>query len=598
MCAIAGLYVQDRFQKRQAKKEVYAMLRVMTHRGPDEIGLKTIGKTVIANQRLAIVDKKTGRQPISNESGKLWITFNGEIYNFQSIKQELLSRGHVFKTSSDTEVILHGYEEYGVEILQKLNGMFGFCISDGKNIILARDRLGEKPLYYTVDEKTLKFASEIKALLGPKEKFSLNGAYLAIETSVNYKPLFTKIKELPPAHYLTYDGSRVNIFCYWNETKHINPLETYKEKDLIEQLRTLIIDAVRIRIPNDQEYGVFVSGGLDSAIVASIARPQYLFSSIIKGEKYNEEKFVQILSKSIKSRLIEVRPQVSNFLNDIAKIVWHLDEPTTTLAAFPLYELSKSASKYVRVILNGNGGDELFGGYIRYLILYLESIIKQCQQLDGYEPLATHFWGKPYIESLPFRYYQLVHRSKYDSNEVLEIINKNFELFPDQPISAAGHADLKLSFPPLLRTEDRMTMAWGIEARSPFLDHRIIEFVFSLPDRMKIRSKQNKEFVMKYILRKATQSLLPKEIYLREDKIGFPSPVANWLNKDLDPLMRNVISEFRSVKEFLPLQNSLDPSSFGEYNRSKWQILQLTLWYLLFIRNISPSVIRQKYLIG
>lgn len=598
MCAIAGIYVQDNLQKHQAKKEVYAMLRLMAHRGPDEIGLETINKTIIANQRLAIVDKKTGQQPISNESGKIWITFNGEIYNFRSIKQDLLSKGHIFKTSSDTEVILHGYEEYGVKILQKLNGMFALCISDGKNILLARDRLGEKPLYYRVDEKTFKFASEIKALLESKEKFSLNEAYLAIETSVNHKPLFTKIKELPPAHYLVYDGSKINIFCYWNAAKHLKPLEIYKEKDLIEQLRELIVDAVKIRIPSDREFGVFVSGGFDSAIIASIAKPQYLFSSIIKGEKYNEEKFVEILSKSVKSRLIKIRPRISDFLDDIAKIVWHLDEPTTTLAAFPLYELSKSASKYVTIILNGNGGDELFCGYIRYLIIYLESIIKQCYQLSGYEPLAAHFWGKPYNESLPSRYYQLIHRSKYDSNEVLEIINKSFELFSDQPVTAAGHADLHLSFPPLLRTEDRMTMAWGIEARSPFLDHRIIEFIFSLPDRMKIKNNQDKNFVMKYILRRAVQSLLPKEIYLREDKIGFPSPVANWLNKELDPLMRNIISEFRSVKEFLFLQNSLDPSSFGEYNRSKWQILQLTLWHLLFIRNISPPVIRQKYLTG
>lgn len=597
MCAIAGIYVQDNLQKYQAKKEVYAMLRLMAHRGPDEIGLKTINKAIIANQRLAIVDKKTGQQPISNESGKLWITFNGEIYNFRSIKQELLSKKHIFKTSSDTEVILHGYEEYGVKILQKLNGMFAFCISDGKNILLARDRLGEKPLYYRVDKKTFKFASEVKALLEPKEKFFLNESYLAIETSVNYKPLFTQIKEVPPAHYLVYDGSKINIFCYWNAAKHLKPLEIYKEKDLIEQLRTLILDAVKIRVPNDQEFGVFVSGGLDSAVIASIAKSQYLFSSIFQGKKYNEEKFVRILSKSVKSRLIKVHPQASDFLNDIAKIVWHLDEPTTTLAAFPLYELSKSASKYVRVILNGNGGDELFGGYIRYLVLYLESIIKQCQQLDGYEPLATHFWGKHYIESLPSRYYQLIHRSKYDSNEVLEIINKSFRLFPNQTITATGHADLHLSFPPLLRTEDRMTTAWGIEARSPFLDHRIIEFVFSLPDRMKIRDKQNKRFVMKYILRKATRSFLPKEIFLRDDKIGFPSPVAKWLDQDMDPIMRNVISEFRSIKEFLSLQNSLDPSSFGEFNRSKWQILQLTIWHLLFIRHISPSVVRQKYLI-
>jgi asparagine synthase (glutamine-hydrolysing) len=596
MCAIAGIYVQDNSLQDKIEREVNSMLNIMRHRGPDEIGIKTINKTIIANGRLVIVDKKSGQQPISNESGKLWITFNGEIYNFRSIKKSLLSKGHIFKTSSDTEVILHGYEEYGVGILQKLNGMFAFCISDGKNIFLARDRLGEKPLYYRIEGKTFKFASEIKALLLPKEKFSLNEAYLAIETSVNYKPLFTQIKELPAAHYLIYDGDKINLSCYWRISKKLKSFDKYKEKDLIEHLRTLIIKVVKARVPEDQEFGVFASGGLDSAIIASIAKPQYLFTSITQEKKHNEEQFAEILSKSIKSRLIKVYPRINDFLNDITKIVWHLNEPTTTLAAFPLYELSKHASKYVRVILNGNGGDELFGGYTRYLALYLESIIKQCQQLYGYEPLATHFWGKNYAEALPIRYYQLIHRSKYDSNEVSEIINKSFKLFPNQPINAAGYADLQLSFPPLLRTEDRMTMAWGIEARSPFLDHELVEFVFSLPDQMKISKRKKEQFVMKNILREATKSFLPKEIFYRNDKIGFPSPVANWLNKELDSIMRNIISEFRSIKEFLPVQNSLNPLALGEYNRSKWQILQLTIWHMLFIQNLSHRKIHDRYL--
>lgn len=596
MCAIAGIYVRDNISQNKAKREVDSMLETMRHRGPDEVGIKTINKTIIANRRLTIIDKRTGQQPISNESGKLWITFNGEIYNFLSIKKLLLSKGHVFKTSTDTEVLLHGYEEFGVKILQRLNGMFAFCISDGENIFLARDRLGEKPLYFRIERKLFKFASEIKALLTPREEFSLNEAYLTIETSVNYKSLFTQIKELPAAHYLNYDGSTVNLSCYWHLPSKLKSSDGHKEKELIEHLKALIIRAVKERIPDGQEFGVFASGGLDSAIVASIAKPQYLFTSISQEKKQNEEQFVEILSRSIKSRLIKVRPGINDFLNDIPKIVWHLDEPTTTLAAFPLYELSKCASKYVRVILNGNGGDELFGGYTRYLVLYLESIIKQCQQLNGYEPLATHFWGKNYTESLATRYYQLIRRSKYDSNEVLEIINKSFKLFPNKPISAAGYADLQLSFPPLLRTEDRITTAWGIEARSPFLDHRLVEFVFSLPDRMKINNKRNKQFVMKDILREATKSFLPKEILYRNDKIGFPSPTGNWLNRELDPLMRNIVSEFRSVKEFLPVQNSLDHLALGEYNRSKWQILQLTIWHLLFIQKLSFHKIHDRYL--
>lgn len=210
--------------------------------------------------------------------------------------------------------------------------------------------------------------------------------------------------------------------------------------------------------------------------------------------------------------------------------------------------------------------------------------------------LQRIFGGENYTESLATRYYQLIRRSKYDSNEVLEVINKSFKLFPNKPISAAGYADLQLSFPPLLRTEDRMTMAWGIEARSPFLDHRLVEFVFSLPDRMKISNKVNKHFIMKNMLREATKSLLPKEIFHRNDKIGFPSPVANWLNQELDSVMRNFVSEFRSVKEFLPVQNSLDPLALGEYNRSKWQILQLTIWHQLFIQKLSHREIYDRYL--
>jgi len=412
------------------------------------------------------------------------------------------------------------------------------------------------------------------------------------ETTLGEKTFFKEIKQVPPASYLIYDGFNLEIQKYWN----INPQEKKycKEKGYIEELRFLVEDSIEIRKPPNLNFGVSVSGGLDSAIISCLSKPDYLFSSITKRQGYNEERYVDVLSKFLKINVIKTYPTVNEFKKMLPSMLWHLDEPVTTLAAFPAYVLSQKASKYVKVMLNGQGADELFGGYVRHLLIYLEHMARSIPQLNRYEPLSNHFWKENYNKTLPERYLDLLARHTItDRKEVLAILNSFFSVFENRPVSSAGYTDLNISFPSLLRTEDRVSMAWGIETRSPFLDYRIVDFAFSLPDNFKIRWGEDQTLNLKYLLRETFKDKLPTQILKRIDKVGYPSPVALWLNNELDQTMRNVLPYFRSIEEFLFIANNLNIGSVGEFDRSKWQILQLTIWYLIFVKKYSLNEVRK-----
>lgn len=593
MCGIAGIYLRNNNSSNTSlEKDVSNMLDKISYRGPDDIGIKSVNnKICIGNCRLSIVDIKNGHQPMSNEDNNIWITYNGEIYNHIELKK--LTNKHNYKTHTDTEVILHLFEDQELNFLPLLNGMFAFCLIDGKKLILVRDRLGIKPLYYRLEKEGLYFSSGMKSLLRNNEIINLNPFYQTYETTIGEDTLFKNIKQLPSASYLIFDGNEISIKKYWDLKDVIMKYSNHSKCYYIEKLRFLLKDAVQIRKPVNMVFGVTVSGGLDSTIIACLSKPNYLFSSILKKKGYDEEGYVDIVSKFLRTKTIKVFPNLSDFKRYLPDLIWYLEEPTTTLAAFPIFLLSKTIKKYAKVILNGQGADELFGGYIRHLMIYLESIKRDTLQFKGYDPLLNYFWGQNYNKTIPERYHKLIQRNP-NNNDGIKMINNYFLTTQNKPISGAGLTDLNISFPPLLKTDDRLSMAFGVESRSPFLDHRIIEFAFSLPDELKIHHSRDNKFILKYILREAIKDIIPQAIINRIDKIGFPSPVALWLNNDVNSIMPNFLPYFRSIKEFLFLANGLDTKSFGEFNRSKWQIVQLTIWHMLFIKKYSINQIRQK----
>jgi asparagine synthase (glutamine-hydrolysing) len=585
MCGIAGTYLSKSSKSNQAYLTVDKMLDSLSHRGPDSKGIKLIQENIcIGNTRLSIVDVENGDQPQS-DGKNLHIVFNGEIYNFQELKKQYLL-DYKFSTDTDTEVILQGYKKFGLNIFSQLNGMLAVCIIDSDKLILARDRLGVKPLYYRIDRQGLSFASEMKVLSNKNDKYKIPDYYTFFETTINNDTLNENIVELPPGSILTFDGTSIQIQKYWNLTKKIDFMTNKNEKEYIEELRYLILDSIKIRKP-EMSFGVSISGGLDSAIVAVISKPDYLFTSVTKGQQNNEEEFADILSEYLNTPLIKTYPDKDDFIKTLPNLINSLDYPTTTLAAYPMYQLFREMKKHVKVVLTGQGADELFGGYMRYVLFYIDYLKKFTPELHNYAPLELHYWGDQFKTSLDSRYLKLLSRS----NETIKTdgdIKTILDKAGRRPITAACIADIIISFPPLLRTDDRMSMAWSIESRSPFLDYRLVEFALSLPDKYKIRISNTDEkqgtFITKYLLKKAIGDLLPSSILNRLDKVGYQSPVSTWLKDDFKNLTNNLKQSNDTIPSGLFLHNE---ESRGNYSRSDWQLLQLYIWKWIFIERSS-----------
>lgn len=593
MCGIVGIYANKHAYNGSLKEQVESMVQNLRHRGPDDYGIKLINERIcIGNTRLSIVDIDDGHQPLGLGK-KLSITYNGEIYNYRELKNKYFSQSKFF-TDSDTEVILHVYKKFGLETPSYLNGMFAFCIVDDKKIILARDRIGEKPLYYKVDKNKLVFASEIKVLVDKKEKWSVPEDYFIFETLLDNKTLFNNIYELPPGSYLIYDGTTIKIKKYWVLENKLLYFQNKSEKECVEELRYLVHDAVNIRKTN-LPFGVSASGGIDSAIVACIAKPDYLFSSITKNKENSEEKYCDYLGRYLKIPVIKTYPSQSKFISTLPELLRCLDMPVTTLASFPMYLLAKRAGKYVKVLMTGQGADELFGGYARHVLIYVEYLKRCAPELANYQNLASHFWRADHHKNLAQRYLELMARDQtFDLKNIM--IKYHHACAGQRPVTYAGFVDLMISFPPLLRADDRISMACSIESRSPFLDHRIIEFSMALPDKLKIKISNNKNdnfFVTKYILRKALRGVVPDLILDRTDKIGYPSPVALWLQNKYSKLLTNLNSNTILPHRIKLLFLNAGDKTRGHYDRSRWQFLQFSIWHMIFIEKKSIADIKK-----
>lgn len=565
MCGIAGIWGEA--------GDIRRMTRLLTHRGPDEEGFHESGPVRLGSRRLIVIDPRGGRQPMRSADGALALVFNGLVFNYRELRRDLEALGHTFRSAADTEVVLHAYEEWGEGCLERFNGMFALAVHDGRRLWLARDRMGEKPLYYHVEGRRLRFASEIKSLLpevGADPEF--DEAAIVFETPLGGRTFYRGIRSLEPGHALSWDGERLEVRRYWSLPAG-GEAERRTEDDYVEELRWLIEDAVRIRLRSDVPLGAFLSGGLDSSLITCLARPDTVFSCRFPhGEAYDESRYAALVARRAGARHLVVEPGPRTFREYFPRVLHHLDQPAATASSIAEFSLAALASREVKVVLGGQGADELFGGYVRYLLMLEEQRLGTCPELRSYHALARWFWSEGLFDDPWRRYFHLIRRAEPAGGEAEEAVRRHFS--GRRPlVDAMGACDIAISLPPLIRMNDRAASAFGLENRTPFLDHRIVEFAFRLPPELKVR-----EMTSKYILRRAARGIVPDEVIDRRDKLGLVVPVARWFDGELRPWVEGLDRAFRRREQAAPLLRRRPPEGRGEFDRSRYHRVSTELW--------------------
>ena len=527
MCGICGFY------GRKDRPLLEAMAGVLAHRGPDDSGFYEDELMSLGHRRLSIIDlSPQGRQPMANEDNTIWLAFNGEIYNFRDLRAELEKKGHSFRSHTDSEVILHSYEEYGLECVDNLRGMFAFALWDTKKrrLVICRDRIGKKPLYYWQNGERLLFASEIKSLLCCREiprEVNRDGFYsfLAFQYVPGVETAVKNIFRVPPGNILIAENGTVKLREYWSIRKIVNSGEDNSPDQAVERMGHLLEESVRLRLVSDVPLGVLLSGGLDSSsITALISRGGVksirTFSAGF-GEESDELKYARIVSREFNTEHREFIVRPDNLALTLKKIVWHMDEPIADGGAFATYMIAEVIKQYVKVILVGEGADELFAGYSWHRLAGPGfAFVPQALKSRAYFYLNTFYRGK---KNHPDIYHGFEERFN------LKGVRRDF-------LSRMMFFELENLLPNcLLMKVDKMTMAHSLEARAPFLDHKLIEFAAALPAGFKIRGCTNK-----YILRKFMEKKLPPEIVNRK-KRGFLVPIAKWLNGELKEYAEDIL---------------------------------------------------------
>lgn len=606
MCGIVG------FTGPKQSEVLKSMLTSIVHRGPDGEGKFECNEFSLGMRRLAIIDREGGWQPLWNEDNTFALVLNGEIYNYKEIWKELEGKGHKFKSDhSDTETVLHGYEEWGSEVLKKLRGMFAFAIYDKKRneVFVARDRLGIKPLYYTKVDNRVYFASEIKALLSaPNVKARLNKQilldYLLYRTHDHTnQTFFDGIEKLPAGSFmkLSASGEILSINKYWKPEVNLEFYGNKKDDEYASELRELFIDSVQSHLVSDVPVGVTLSGGLDSTGVVSIMSKLFreknanlhtknllTFSAVYPNDPIDETKYIDIAAKHAGSTQHKITPTPDMFWADINAWLYTQEEPTISSAPYAIYSVMREASKYVRVMLSGQGGDELFAGYIPYFASYLSSAKAQGKYFEALREsimgwdLYWNFFKQKYFSpknSNLVSMDSLVNKSAFNTNSSSYAIDPNLNRRLMLDVT-------KYSVPNVLRYEDKNAMAFSIETRVPFLDHKFVEYVLQLPIDQKIKYGWNR-----YVYRNAMKGLIPEEIRRRRKKIGFTTPETRWLRQKAKLVEEIFVSkEFEGRGLFNSKQVLADYKSWvaGEKQGDAmtfWRILNTELWIRRF--NIS-----------
>ena len=618
MCGIAGILSPEQFSQVRFRQYLGVMNTLLRHRGPDGEGIwvHPDGVAGFAHRRLSIIDLSTGDQPMCDQGGN-WLIFNGEIYNYPELRDELGPQH--FVTSSDTEVILQGYRRWGADCVQHFRGMFAFALWDETThtLFCARDRFGIKPFYYTVVGGVLYFASEIKALLPFVDQIAtdLDGFkdYLAFQFCMGGKTLFKDIHELPPGHTLMVRDGQIVQHRYWEVYYNLDFDHTPRYFE--ERLRELIADSVRVHLRADVPIGAYISGGMDSSIVAALARqdaPGDFFGFHGKfafSRDYDESAYARALADHCSFSLYEVDIGVADFIANIRKVIYHLDFPVAGPGSFPQYMVSQLAARHRKVVLGGQGGDEIFGGYTRYLIAYFEqcikaaiegtinngnfivtyeSIIPNLTALRNYKPLLQEFWREDLFAAMDRRYFRLVNRAPMLQSEInwellgdyspftsFQTVFNSSNVWKQSYFDQMTHFDFKTLLPALLQVEDRVSMAHGLESRVPFLDHPLIEFAATIPADTKFKNGE-----MKRVLKQALQHVLPAVIVNRQDKMGFPTPLTEWAKGPAREFIHAIFTSERARNRDLVNNQRVIAGLEHEskYGRKLWGLLCLELW--------------------
>ena len=625
MCGITGFISKDRnapIEERTALLD--RMCASITYRGPDEQGILVRDRAALGMRRLSIIDIKSGQQPIFSDDGNLAIVYNGEIYNFRELRKELESLGHKFKTNSDTEVIVNAFEEFGPDCLKKLRGMFAFAIWNFRDetLFIARDRVGKKPLFYTIAEDgNFVFGSELKTLLVHGEfKREIDIAALDAYLTFGYVPeencILKNVNKLPPGRFLIFKGGQVTTEKYW-DFDYAEPQNIKTEAEYAEILREKIRESVKIRLISEVPLGAFLSGGVDSStIVAMMSQgsdsPVKTFSIGFKEDSFDELKYARIAAKHFGTDHHEfiVTPDLFDLVDEL---VWHFDEPFSDPSSLPTYMLSKMAREHVTVVLSGDGGDELFAGYSRYVInekrrgfAKLPRSVRQGVLRSISSRLPHGARGKNYLYNISLdstdRYIDSVSCFNGPKKESLysdgfrNRLNgsfwkseQDFRAFADSvstgnDIDKLLYLDSKTYLPgDILTKVDRMTMANSLEARMPLLDHELIELVVGIPSNLKMKGLETK-----HILKKAMEGIVPDEILYRE-KQGFGVPIGEWINIQLRDRIVGDLGDRRTLERGFfnvgYIQTLLKEHSTGrrDHSHALWVLWMFELWQRKYI---------------
>jgi asparagine synthase (glutamine-hydrolysing) len=624
MCGIAGIIFPERGDA------IYKMVDALSHRGPDERGYyhDPDDHMSLGQCRLSIIDLSHGKQPISNETGSLYLICNGEIYNSPELRKELISLGHTFKTSTDVEVILHLYEEYGKECVKYLRGMFAFAIwnRDDKTLFLARDHMGQKPLFFYTRPGIFIFASEIKGIFASglvDSEIDLEGLwhYVSLRFIPDRYSLFKNIQKLPAASWVFIENGKIISDTYWTlDFKNKLP---NKEGEIEEELNSILLDTVKIHLLSDVRVGSFLSGGIDSSTITAMmatitGEPIPTFSIGVKEQSFNELPYARMVvdkygleahERVVQADIIRLMPSMIN----------HMDEPSDPFG-IGVYLVSKVASEFVKVVLGGDGGDENFAGYDRFagnkLVDYyclfpewfrkmiMKRIIKRIPETFSYKSFAqkaawinemslfTH--GERYGQSLSFLRFtqeakqQLFTKRAREQIEDYDTFSKVLKYFEsenvDHLVDKMLYTDLMTRMPDhLLVIVDRMAMAHSLESRSPLIDYKVVEFAASIPAELKLKGKN-----LKYILKKVARRYLPQELIYRK-KQGFGFPLGIWMRTDLKKFISNLFEQSRFVEHGIfnetYVKGLMQEHISGRFNHEYrlWILINLEIWYQLYI---------------
>jgi asparagine synthase (glutamine-hydrolysing) len=618
MCGICGIFEFDE-QREISRELVHRMTQTIVHRGPDDEGIFVGAGIGLGFRRLSIIDVAGGHQPLSNEDGRVWVMLNGEIYNYVELHDDLIKRGHRFSTHSDTETIVHLYEEYGEQCFAQLRGMFAIALWDSREhkLLLARDRIGKKPLYYAIDAKHILFGSELKCLLAadslPRD---IDTQALSDYFSLGYVPapktIYRAAAKLLPGHYLVASAKGVRVERYWDIS--FNYIENRSEEEWCEILRQQLCEVTRMRLMSEVPLGAFLSGGVDSsAVVAMMAkimrRPVTTCSIGFEEQEYDESAFARKVSEQFHTDHHEqiVRPNALDVLN---KLVWHYDDPFADSSAIPTYYVSQVARRYVTVALGGDGGDENFAGYRRYYFDRMENqmrgFIPRPIRSAVFGPLGKMYpalaWAPRFLRAKAT--FQSLARSPLegyfnsisifrpgekqnlftpefqatlDGYDSIEVLQKHYDSADtDDMLSRIQYVDMKTYLPDdILAKVDRASMAVSLEVRAPLLDHKLMETVASIPSSLKLVGNNGK-----YIFKKAMAPLLKPEI-LQRRKQGFAVPLNRWFREDLRELTHEAL--FSSSDGILNprfLKKIWVQHQKGQYDRSAhlWSLLMFRKW--------------------